>query len=136
MKEPVNPEVRNMFGFTLDESRVKSEAERAVNRICGAGLLLEGDRVMPGTNNVMADFAAIAFLPRHLAYLRSQGPVYSALSDIISLRQIWSDQTDMGISPDDHDKLNAIYTVIEDLAEKDLWTLDTPVRRLDGPRFA
>lgn len=82
---------RAVFGFVIDRNRpLVQEAERAVERIYTAGIMIRDGRIGPGGNNVMADNAANAFSAADLKALKAGSDRAQGFAAVIALRQAYA----------------------------------------------
>lgn len=119
---------KGAYDFQIDRSKpLAAEAERAANRIYGAGLMFRGAVLGAGGNNVMADSAAKAFSLTDLSKLHSEGGQSQRLAAIIETRQAYAALAEKNTVEGDS-MLHKIYAVAQD-AKKNGWTpADEPAR--------
>lgn len=125
---------RGAYAFSVDRSKdLAAEAERAVNRIYGAGLMFRGGRLGAGGNNVMADSAAEAFTAGDLLQLKAAGaPRQTLCAEIIALRQQYAAGNDNG---EQVKLLDAIYEKAQALKSKG-WRPESEPHRVGAAGFA
>lgn len=117
---------KGVYSFEVDRNQpLSSEAERAVNRIYGAGLMFRNGAIGPGGNNVMADSAARAFTAADLVNLNMAGGRDAKFAEVISLRQSYADQSN-------DVKLTAIFDAVQAL-KADGWQPESEPVRIAGP---
>jgi hypothetical protein len=125
---------KSMYGFNKDNyESLEAAAEAAVNRIYTPGMMIHNGRVIPGGNNVMADFAAEAFNENDLATLEAGSHKSQQFAEIIRLRQEIMRQdnyyTETSLALFRH-----TYGRIQLLKEQDNWKPREEIHSMHGPR--
>lgn len=121
------------YGFNKDSyATLEIAAEEAVNRIYAPGMMLHDGNVIPGGNNVMADFAAEDFSEDDLTVLESKGALFRQFATVIRLRHDIM-QHDNYYSDEALKLFQRTYDCIQPLKQQG-WAPRNEIYQMNGPR--
>ena len=118
---------KSMYGFSVDSyPSLERAAQEAVRRIYSAGLMFRNGELGPGGNNVLADFAALAFSKEQLRNLKNNNLSNNqVLAEIIALRQEYAENDQRT------DLLHKIYQNVQSLKSSG-WSPGAEPVKLNG----